>query len=164
MFSSSKSHQQKLQERKLMNGASVSVSKIKPLANKVTSVRTKKKLPPSKKLSRANVEVLDSAKVTSKQSLPIVKIESETTHVNVLERIKYVAGISFPEELSKQGSKPFQHLNMEKKLHQPTFQSSVALMEDLDKLKHLEIETKSLLNLKVGNDKKLQNSVNKKVL
>ncbi len=114
----------------------------------------------------SRVEVLDSAKVISKQNLPVIEIENETSRVNVLERIKYVAGLpqaSCLTDLCSQKVKSVQNLHCLKKLNQPTFQTSVALMEDLDKLKHLEIETRGLLTLKIQKDKHIQNSLNKKV-
>lgn len=177
MFSSSKvsSHQPKKRQGVATNAKKITISKVsavslgkskEQLSCKIVSNVgvPKKRMPFMKKSSR--VEVLDSAKVISKQNLPVIKIENETSCVNVLERIKYVAGLpqaSCLTDLCSQKVKSVQNLHCQKNLNQPTFQTSVALMEDLDKLKHLEIETKSLLYLKIEKDKHIQNSLNKKV-
>jgi hypothetical protein len=106
------------------------------------------------------VEILNPANVSSKINSPTVKIENETSHVDILQRVQ---AVGVPKTYSSTLCNFLVATTNQQKLNQPIFQSSVVLMKNLETLKNLEIETRNLLSSNVEKDKKIQKLLNYKV-
>ena len=106
------------------------------------------------------IEILNPANVSSKINSPTVKIENETSHVDILQRVQ---AVGVPKTYSSTLCNFLVATTNQQKLNQPIFQSSVVLMKNLETLKNLEIETRNLLSSNVEKDKKIQKLLNYKV-
>lgn len=142
----------------LKKGANGTVPLDKVGKNKLFSSDTKKKFSSVKK--RSHVEILNTSNAKSKINSPIVVIENETSHVDILQRIQ---AVGIPKTYNSTLCSYSTTATYQQKLNQPIFQSSVVLMKNLETLKNLEIETRNLLSHKVEKDKKMQKLLNSKV-
>jgi len=123
--------------------------------------KTKKKSIPNKLRC---VEVLD-AKLLENAPLPAVRIESESCKIDLEDRIQRITGIP---KAKLQGMLP--QFPMSKSmatltgngLDQPKLQSSLTLLQTVEELKRLDINTPHLVNLKLQ-DKCTRKNLDKKM-
>ncbi|XP_057380954.1 uncharacterized protein LOC130703518 [Daphnia carinata] len=109
----------------------------------------------------SQVEAVHTTKFNQKIGSQIVRIEDETSDVDIVQRL-HTFGIPIatihPALCGHTVASP-----QNQQMNQPVFQTSAALMKNLEALKRFEIETRKLVNLKMEKDMKVQKFVNAKV-
>lgn len=127
---------------------------------KLASSGSTKRCPVLRKCSQ--VEAVYTGKVDLKINLHTVKVENETSRVDIVRRLQSV-GIPIKGCQPALCGYTIATPQNQQIFNQPMFQSSVALMKNLETLKMFEIETRNLVNLNIQNDIKMQKLLNSKV-
>ena len=96
---------------------------------------------------------------------PTIRIQAETNSASdSCRRLLAAAGLTVTAGLSgAAASTTIPQLSPSVNLCEPGFQSSLALMNDLERLRHLSIDTRSLARAKLESDKSASKSTDKKV-
>jgi len=110
------------------------------------------------------VEVLDT-KLIENTPLPPIHIKSETCEISLDSRIQLITGIPKTMLLSKLPKLPISKsitTISENELNHPKLQSSLTLLQTVEEMKKLEIDTSKLTNLKLQ-DRSIKKNLEKKV-
>lgn len=116
--------------------------------------------------TRSRVQIVDLSKSLRNARIPQAKIECEPACVISAPRtsIGNSLPLSFPATPISNSGTRYCLTSHHQQLHHPKFQSSVKFMENLEKLKHFEIESISKPALKSQLDIKVGKSINLKVV
>lgn len=110
----------------------------------------------------SQVEAVHTAKFNRKISSQTIRIENETSSVDIVQRMQ-TFGIPTASYQPALCGHIVATPQSQQTINQPMFQTSVALMKNLETLKIFEIETRKLVNLKMEKDIRVQKSVNAKI-
>lgn len=142
-------------------GSTKSVKVSSKIVPPKTSFSVPKRVPkPARKHNR--VEVLDPKSIESIPP-PKIAIQNETTHIDIGKRISKAVGI--PGKVSvKEIEDELVPISIGgSDLNQPRFQSCQTIMSNLENLRALQLDTESLLKIKVQKDKNVQESLKQRV-
>ncbi len=126
-----------------------------------TSLSVLKRVPkPAKKHNR--VEVLDPKSIESIPP-PKIAIQNETSHIDIGKRISKAVGIPGKVSINEIEDELVPITIGGSDLNQPRFQSCQTIMSNLENLRALQLDTESLLKIKVQKDKNVQESLKQRV-